>query len=366
VGDEVAMGIDVGCRVRFLNEVGGGEVVKKMTQRRWLVRTEDGFELPMYESELVIDVPPEVVSRASKPEDANLIPKKSEAVQPVATKVHTAKTLAQRNLLSPRKGADSLYLGFAPYDAQDTARGPYTLYLINESPQEVLITLARFERTKCVTFFGGHLSANCCRKVCEIKANELYLYAFLRIQALYYVLGMHELQEPYVCDLEINGNEFTRPRSFRQNRFMEEDLLLVAVHDEVKEREIEALVERNLKGIEEVKAPEKEPPKGVPAPEQIEIDLHLEALIADRNINTNMTAGEKLQFQIQHFRRAMQEAIATPHIKRLVAIHGVGNGTLAKEVQRVLRIDFPQCRYQDASFKEYGYGATLVIIEHKK
>ena len=46
------MGIDVGSRVRFLNEVGGGEVVKKVDSRRWLVRTEDGFELPMYESEL--------------------------------------------------------------------------------------------------------------------------------------------------------------------------------------------------------------------------------------------------------------------------------------------------------------------------
>ena len=119
---------------------------------------------------------------------------------------------------------------------------------------------------------------------------------------------------------------------------------------------MEVLVERNIKDIEKEKAPVKEPPKGVPAPEQVEIDLHLEALITDRNVN--MTAGEKLQFQIQHFRHAMQEAMRTPHIKRLVAIHGVGNGTLAKEVQRILRLEFPQCRYQDASFKEYGYGDT--------
>ena len=61
------MGIDVGSRVRFLNEVGGGEVVKKVDSRRWLVRTEDGFELPMYESELVIDTPPELVALTNKP-----------------------------------------------------------------------------------------------------------------------------------------------------------------------------------------------------------------------------------------------------------------------------------------------------------
>lgn len=358
------MGIDVGCRVRFLNEVGGGEVVRKVDSRRWLVRTEDGFELPMYESELVVDSPPELVTLSNKPIEKKTTPVQTEVAPARVVQVPTEKVQIQRNLLTPRMGGDSLYLGFAPYDSQDAVRGPYMLYLINESPQEVLITLSRFERTKCFTFFGGRVARYSSRKICEIKAKDLFLYAFLRVQALYYILGTHELQEPFVCDLEINGNEFTRPRSFRSNRFMEEELLLVAIHDETKEHELEVLVDRNIKDIEKVKAPTKEPPKGVPAPAQVEIDLHLEALITDRSVN--MTAGEKLQFQIQHFRRAMQEAIRTPHIKRLVAIHGVGNGTLAKEVQRILRLEFPQCRYQDASFKEYGYGATLVLIEHKK
>ena len=357
------MGIDVGSRVRFLNEVGGGEVVKKVDSRRWLVRTEDGFELPMYESELVVDTPPELVALTNKPATKEQ-ESPTKATQAQNTPAPVEKIQIQRNLLSPRTGGDSLYLGFAPLDAQDAVRGPYVLYLINESPQEILTTLSRFERTKSFTFFGGRVARYSSRKICEIKANELFLYAFLRIQALYYVLGTHELREPFVCDLEVNGNEFTRPRSFRANRFMDEELLLITVRDDVKERELEVLVERNIKDIEKEKAPVKEPPKGVPALEQVEIDLHLEALITDRNVN--MTAGEKLQFQIQHFRHAMQEAMRTPHIKRLVAIHGVGNGTLAKEVQRILRLEFPQCRYQDASFKEYGYGATLVIIEHNK
>jgi dsDNA-specific endonuclease/ATPase MutS2 len=50
-------------------------------------------------------------------------------------------------------------------------------------------------------------------------------------------------------------------------------------------------------------------------------------------------------------------------VKRIVFIHGVGNGKLKFELRKLLDTTYAKLRYQDASFKEYGYGATLVMLK---
>ena len=50
------------------------------------------------------------------------------------------------------------------------------------------------------------------------------------------------------------------------------------------------------------------------------------------------------------------------HVKRIVFIHGVGQGVLKQEVAKLLQAKFKKYYFQDASFKEYGYGATMVIL----
>jgi hypothetical protein len=52
--------------------------------------------------------------------------------------------------------------------------------------------------------------------------------------------------------------------------------------------------------------------------------------------------------------------------RKIVFIHGVGNGKLKLEIRRSLDRDYPQLKYQDASFQEYGYGATMVILPRPK
>jgi dsDNA-specific endonuclease/ATPase MutS2 len=48
--------------------------------------------------------------------------------------------------------------------------------------------------------------------------------------------------------------------------------------------------------------------------------------------------------------------------KKIVFIHGVGNGKLKHELRRILDAEYKNLRYQDASFKEYGFGATMVLL----
>ncbi|GAB1359165.1 hypothetical protein MASR1M31_09460 [Porphyromonadaceae bacterium] len=48
--------------------------------------------------------------------------------------------------------------------------------------------------------------------------------------------------------------------------------------------------------------------------------------------------------------------------KRIVFIHGKGEGVLRMAVLKLLKEKFSTCQTQDASFKEYGFGATMVTI----
>ena len=51
--------------------------------------------------------------------------------------------------------------------------------------------------------------------------------------------------------------------------------------------------------------------------------------------------------------------------QKFVFIHGKGEGVLRRALLDELRRKWPGCDVQDASFQEYGFGATQVTI-HKK
>ena len=48
--------------------------------------------------------------------------------------------------------------------------------------------------------------------------------------------------------------------------------------------------------------------------------------------------------------------------KKIVFIHGKGEGVLRQAIIHELNYRYKKYSYQDASFQEYGYGATQVTI----
>jgi dsDNA-specific endonuclease/ATPase MutS2 len=65
------------------------------------------------------------------------------------------------------------------------------------------------------------------------------------------------------------------------------------------------------------------------------------------------------------FRRELNRAIRDNE-SEIIFIHGIGNGTLKGELRRALDRDFSWCSQEDASFREYGFGATRVRIPQNK
>lgn len=94
-------------------------------------------------------------------------------------------------------------------------------------------------------------------------------------------------------------------------------------------------------------------------PQVMEIDLHLHELVKDERV---LQHDEKLRYQLDYFERMLNTAIRDKK-RKLIVIHGIGEGVLREEVRKALQY-YDMVRFDDADPRRYGYGATEVTILH--
>jgi len=124
--------------------------------------------------------------------------------------------------------------------------------------------------------------------------------------------------------------------------------------------ELDKLTQDDFKKVvksKEVKERKKQQVRKRTTDEEV-VDLHITELLDN---SEGLSNREILGIQMDKVESEMNAAIKS-HVKRIVFIHGVGQGVLKQEVASLLKRKFKKYYFQDASFKEYGYGATMVIL----
>jgi dsDNA-specific endonuclease/ATPase MutS2 len=91
----------------------------------------------------------------------------------------------------------------------------------------------------------------------------------------------------------------------------------------------------------------------------LEIDLHAHELL---ETTAGMSNGDILEYQLDVFRKTL-EAYKQKKGQKIVFIHGKGDGVLRKAILQELKYKYKGYESQDASFREYGFGATMVTIK---
>lgn len=89
----------------------------------------------------------------------------------------------------------------------------------------------------------------------------------------------------------------------------------------------------------------------------MEVDLHIHELTPTTK---GMQNFDMLNLQLDTAKQKLDFAIKK-HIRKIVFIHGVGEGVLRAELERLFR-SYDNLEYYDADFRRYGLGATEVRI----
>lgn len=142
---------------------------------------------------------------------------------------------------------------------------------------------------------------------------------------------------------------FDRQVAEQAYRISDHQAGMVAANDVMEEKR------RTKSSIRPGKTPKKADDGGV-----AEVDLHLHELVEDES---RLSQGEKLRYQLAYFERSLEAAIRDGK-RKLIVIHGVGEGVLREEVRKVLQY-YENVRFHDGDMSRYGVGATEVeILRH--
>ena len=90
----------------------------------------------------------------------------------------------------------------------------------------------------------------------------------------------------------------------------------------------------------------------------MEVDLHIHELVDDQR---GLPDRAKLAIQMDHFDRMMDIA-KREKLRRIVFIHGVGQGGLRHQIRTTLEQHHPDCSYREGDPRKYGSGATEVWL----
>jgi hypothetical protein len=325
------------------------------------VETQDGFEIPTYIKNLVVIEP-----------DLPLSPSPSHSViQSLSRSVSQSFTPSsfdpypevKRNGFresNQRKGNDFPEFIFAalPNNPGNPPEGKILLYLVNDCNYTLIYHFATKMGGVYTTVDAGMLEPNTKVELETIEPKgigELPEYCF---QLLYFRKSATELQEPVQKEVRISPVKFFKASSFVKNNYFTTPALLIKLADNPLKAELDKLSEKDFQQITLGKEIKKAAPAELPKTDLVEVDLHIHQLIDD---TAGLSNADMLKLQMETFRKEMDKAISTG-VKKIVFIHGVGDGVLKNELRRELSRKYAKYPFQDASFREYGFGATMAVL----
>lgn len=359
----------IGDKVRFLSEVGGGVVSGFQGRGTVLVRDEDGFDIPMPVREcVVVDTDDYNIAKVNTgTHDGEKLAggRSSELSHGKGDEDDRPVTFVPKP--QERRGGDKLnvYLAYVPVNPKEMTTTPFEAYLINDSNYYVAFLYMSAEGASWRVRFQGTAEPNTKFFMEEFDRAALNEMERVCVQCLAYKQEKTFLLKPAVqVELRIDTVKFYKLHTFRPSDFFEEDALVYdVVRDDVPARTV-FVDAGQLREAMRKKADDDHPPARPARKAErqkdgvVEVDLHIGELLDD---TTGLTNKDMLDCQMKEFRRVMEENLRKKG-QKIVFIHGKGEGVLRNELLKELKRTYKNCTCQDASFREYGFGATLVTI----
>ncbi|MCT4616424.1 MAG: DUF2027 domain-containing protein [Marinifilaceae bacterium] len=339
------MNIKIGDEVRFLNDVGGGRVVEIIDSNTVLVlNPDDDFEIPCLAKNLVVTKQAE----NSRAQEEEIIQEKFE------------------HKLSSGKKIESLFADktdvlavFVPNSEENYLDSDMKLYLVNNTKYNILFSFYHNTGAGLKGIKQGKLESKSKIELSGYSRSEIGDIKNCLFQVIFYQDGLNNPLKPFERLLKINPVKFRKESSYMETAYFRQPAVAFKLNNDALEASIENMSDKEFKNIirEKSKIVQKQQIKQNEN-EILEIDLHINELI---DSVVGMSNADILEYQLSKFHEVMRENHSKKG-KKIVFIHGIGNGTLKKKIYEELKRKYSKLYFQDASFKEYGWGATMITM----
>ena len=359
----------IGDQVRFLSSTGGGRVVKIDGQIAH-VEEEDGFVTPVMLKELVV---------VSSPGEENTrrdifggtTQRRQEREQQAKSKFVPTKVpeAPKPEPVTETPGGDKLniVLAYTPMEIKHLTTTAFEAYLVNDSNYFLYFTyLSRADgEDGWTTRYAGLIEPNMQVFLEELSRDQI---GSLDRVAFQYVAFKRDkqfrLKAPVAVETRMDTTKFFKLHCFRENPYFDEPVIAIdIVRNDIPQRAMtidsSTLEDAMRQKRNEDKRPLRKPVQKKQNPDEpVVVDLHIHELLDNTR---GMSNADILNYQIDTFRKVMKENL-THKGRKIVFIHGKGEGVLRQALMKELNYSFKGHDVQDASFREYGYGATQVTI----
>lgn len=375
----------IGDHVKFLNEIGGGKVAGFRGKDIVLVEDEDGFQIPVSVHDVVVEAGTDydmgrmVAAKIDAQQEAQKRHAEGLASNGKSIKAKLADVtdddtpesdpsqgeITFRQPVEERRGGNRLsaYLAFVPVDIKEVTHTRFEAYFVNDSNYYLHYNWLVAEGNAWHLRAGGEVEPNTKLYLEEFGLDQVGQLGHVAVQMLAYKREKPFLLKPAIdVQFRIDATKFYKLHTFQENDFFERPALLFTL---VENDEVARLLVVDSKRMKEQMYNKQEPVVRNERKAQqkkddgtLVVDLHADELL---ETTTGMNATDILHYQIDYFKKVM-DAHKKQKGQKVVFIHGKGEGVLRQALLHELRYRYKTCRWQDASFQEYGYGATLVTI----
>lgn len=240
----INMECKVGDKVRFMDDIGGGIIARFIDKKTVAVRDEDGFEIPVSISNVVVvksddffqrkvneHVLEEETGKGSKPADSHRL-NESDEEKSIAEPVE--RDFLLEGAIDDVQGNElSFYLGFV---SQKDDENMLQVFLINDASYRSFVVLSEYKQGNTAkALYSGFIEADAKLKLMDLPRDYFRNEIEWGLSFLPFKNVIYQSVLPDTADIHLNPLKFFRQGCFQSNDFFDEDALVLHVYQSESE-----------------------------------------------------------------------------------------------------------------------------------
>ena len=354
----------IGDKVNFLNATGGGTVKRIIDTRMVEVTIEDGFDIPVLMSDLVLDYRSQQDRRQQVVDNTQ---KEIQQKQIIEEKENDDARKSALRRFGRNAEEEGLYLAFIPQDQQWLLTGLLDVVLVNNTPADALYSFNIKEDGKYISVDYGSIAPHSKVVIESISREDIEYWCEGYIQVILSQEEADFIYRPLHAPFSFRSSRFFKDGSYVESGVLGEKAVMINLSSLVALKETETDLTKMMKdGDKKTVAAQKLVKEKAAidrhqtAPGEAIVDLHIGELVD--NI-LGMSSNDMFRTQMNYFKKMLESAIANEYDK-VTFIHGVGNGVLKNAIIEELK-HYDNTSNRMASIVKFGVGAIDVMIKEK-